>query len=261
MVLQRKVNLDFREEERLTCVLVLDSFNTYANEIVSHTSIPLCLWPVNGRPLLDYTIHTLIRSGIQEIILLATTHSDEIRSYIRNNEWLRSYPKLIELISCNEALSLGDCLKDLERKNIINNHFLLLYGNGTLLTNENLNDLFHIHKENIKNDKNCIMTLVYRQLDSNHFKHPSYTDDQYLYIIRDANTHRLYDYSKEYHATYKIPLELLETSNVTIETLYCPLDCHLAVCTLDVLHLFKDNFDFLTINKFVKGKTIQRKQK
>ena len=48
--------------------------------------------------------------------------------------------------------------------------------------------------------------------------------------------------------------DLLEKPNVTIETLYCPLDCHLAVCSPDVLHLFKDNFDFLTINDFVKGK-------
>jgi translation initiation factor eIF-2B subunit epsilon len=248
------IHSDYREEERLSCVLVLDSFNIYINEIAAHTTLPLCLWPVDGQPLLDYTIHTLIRSGIQEIILLATSNSYEIRSYLMNSHWLRTYPKLIRLIPCKEARSLGDCLKDLEQENIINNHFLLLYGNGTLLTNEKLNNLFYIHKENIKKDKNCVMTLVYRQLDSNHLEHPSFTDDQHLYIVRDANTHRLYDYSNEYLDTYEIPLDLLEKPNVTIETLYCPLDCHLAVCSPDVIHLFKDNFDFLTINEFVKGK-------
>ncbi|CAF0789931.1 unnamed protein product [Adineta ricciae] len=246
-------NADFREEERLTCVLVLDSFNTYINEIVSHTSLPLCLWPVDGQPLLDYTIQALIRSGIQEIILLATTNSAEIRSYLMSTHWLRTYPKLIRTIPCREARSLGDCLKDLERENIISNHFLLVYGNGTLLTNTQLNELFYVHKENIKKDKNCIMTLVYRQLDSNHLEHSSFTDDQHLCIIRDANTHRLYDYSKEYLDSYEIPLDLLEKPNVTIETLYCPLDCHLAICSPDVLHLFKDNIDCSTINDLVKG--------
>ncbi|CAF0749943.1 unnamed protein product [Adineta steineri] len=250
---QTNINSDYREEERLTCVLVLDSFNSYINEIVSHTTLPLCLWPVDGQSLLDYTIHTLMRSGIQEIILLATSNSYEIRTYLMNSHWLKTYPKLIRLIPCKDARSLGDCLKDLEQENIINNHFLLIYGNGTLITNEKLNNLFNIHKENIKKDKNCIMTLVYRQLESNQFEHPSFTDDQHLYIIRDSNTHRLYDYSKEYLDTYEIPLDLLEKPNVTIETLYCPLDCHLAVCSTDVLHLFKDNFDFLTINEFVKG--------
>ncbi|CAF1338764.1 unnamed protein product [Rotaria sordida] len=253
MVKPTNINSDYREEERLTCVLVLDTFNNYTNEIVSHTSLPLCLWPVDGRPLLDYTIHTLIRSGIQEIILLATSYSYEIRSYIMNSHWLQTYPKLIRFIPCKEARSLGDCLKDLEQENIINNHFILLYGNGTLITNEKLNNLFNIHKENIKKDKNCIMTLVYRQLDSNHFEHPSYTDDQHLCIIRDANTYRLYDYSTEYLDRYEISLDLLEKPNVTIETLYCPLDCHVAVCSPDVLHLFKDNFDYSTINEFVKG--------
>lgn len=260
MVKPTTANSDFRAEERLTCVLVLDSFNIYINEIVSHTSLPLCLWPVDGQPLLDYTIHTLIQSGIQEIILLATWNSYEIRSYLINCQWLRSHPNLIRVIPCKEARSLGDCLKDLEQENIISNHFLLLYGNGILLTNEKLNRLFQIHKENIEKDKNCVMTIVHRQLDSNRFEHPSYTDDQHLYIIRDANTHRLYDYSKEYLDTYRIPLDLFEKPNVTIETLYCPLDCHLAVCSPDVLHLFKDNFDFLTINEFVKGKTEGERQ-
>ncbi|CAF1619473.1 unnamed protein product [Rotaria magnacalcarata] len=256
MVKPTSINADHLAEERLTCVLVLDTFNIYTNEIVSHTSLPLCLWPVDGRPLLDYTIHTLVRSGVQEIILLTRSHSYEIHSYITNSEWSRIYPKLIKLVSCKEARSLGDCLKDLEQEHLINDKnqdFLLLYGNGTLLTNAKLNNLFTIHKENVRKDKNCIMTLVYRQLDSNYIEHPSYTDDQYSYIMRDANTHRLYDYSKEYSDIYEIPLDLLEKPNVTIETLYCPLDCHLAVCSPDVLHIFKDNFDFFTMHDFVKG--------
>ena len=244
---------DYREEERLTCVLVLDSFNIYTNEIASHTTLPLCLWPVDGKPLLDYTIQALLRSGIQEIILLATSHSFEIRSYVMSSQWTRNYPKLIKFISCAKARSLGDSMKDLEQENIINNPFLLIYGNGTLLTNEKLNHLFNVHKDNVKKDKNCIMTLAHRQLDANHLKHPSYTDDQHVCIIRDADTQRVYEYSKEYLDTYEIPLELLGKANMNIETLYCPLDCHLAVCSPSVLHLFKDNFDFLTVHEFVKG--------
>ncbi|CAF4092675.1 unnamed protein product, partial [Rotaria sordida] len=82
MIESTDINVEYCEEERLTCVLVLDTFNSYINEIVSHISLPLCLWPINGRPLLDYTIHTLIQSNIQEIILLATSYSNEICSYI-----------------------------------------------------------------------------------------------------------------------------------------------------------------------------------
>lgn len=244
---------DYREEERLTCVLVLDSFNIYTNEIATHAALPLCLWPVDGKPLFDYTIEALLRSGIQEIILLATSHSFEIRTYVMNSHWSRNYPRLFKFISCAKARSLGDCLKDLEQENIINNHFLLIYGNGTLLTNNELNHLFDIHKENVKKDKNCIMTLAHRQLDDNNSENPSYTDDQHVCIIRDVNTHRVYEYSKEYLESYEIPLELLTKANVNIEALYCPLDCHVAVCSPSVLHLFKDNFDFLTIHEFVKG--------
>ena len=76
-----------------------------------------------------------------------------------------------------------------------------------------------------------------------------------IYILYVMLIHIVYMIiQKNIFDTYQIPLDLLEKPNVTIETLYCPLDCHLAVCSPDVLHLFKDNFDFLTINEFVKGK-------
>ncbi|CAF4092661.1 unnamed protein product [Rotaria sordida] len=176
-----------------------------------------------------------------------------------NSQWLRTYSKFIKLIPYEEARSLGDCLRNLEKENIINHNFLLLYGNGTLLTSEKLNTLFSVHNENIRQDRNCIMTLVYRQLNSNHFEHPSYTDDQHVFVLRDNNTHRVYDYSNEYLDKYKISLDLFKQPNITMEILYCTLDCRLAICSPDVLHLFQDNFDFLTINEFVQGVLFETK--
>ena len=249
---QTAANNDYRQEERLTCVLVLDYFNACVNELSLHAGLPLCLWPVDGKPLLDYTIQTLFRSGIQEIVLLATIQAYEIRTYVMSSQWFRANPKAIRFISCNKARSLGDCLKDLEQENVLNNHFLLLYGNGILLTSEKLNHLFDVHKANLSKDKNCIMTVVHRQLDSDHLEHPSFTDDQHLCLIRDANTHRIYDYSKDDIDTYEIPLELVEKANVNIEIFYCPLDCHIAVCSLRVLDLFKDNFDCSSIHELIK---------
>ncbi|CAF1596819.1 unnamed protein product, partial [Rotaria sordida] len=48
-----------------------------------------------------------------------------------------------------------------------------------------------------------------------------------------------------HHIVYKISLDLFEKS-------YCPLDYHLAVCSPDVLHLFKDYFDFKTTSEFLQ---------
>ena len=244
---------DYHEEERLTAVLVLDSFNSYVNEIASYTGLPLCLWPFNGKPLLDYTIHALVQSGIQEIIVILVSHSHEIRSYILNSQSTRNYPQTIRLFLCSEALSLGDCLKDLERENMISHNFLLVYGNGILLTNEKLNKFFAVHKQNLNKDKNCIMTTIHHQLAGNPTSHPSYTQDQHVCIVRDANTHRIYHYSNAYVHTYRLPLDLLEKPNANPEIIYAPLDCHLAVCGPSVLHLFRDNFDLSTFEEFVKG--------
>lgn len=193
--------------------------------------------------------------------MLATTQAYEIRSYVMSSQWFRANPKAIRFISCSKARSLGDCLKDLEQENVLNNHFLLLYGNGILLTSEKLNRLFDVHKENLSKDKNCIMTVVHRQMDSDHLEHPSFTDDQHLCLIRDANTHRIYDYSKDDIEIYEIPLDLVEKPNVNIEIFYCPLDCHVAVCSLRVLDLFKDNFDCSSIHELIKGSFSDSKRK
>ncbi|CAF0769840.1 unnamed protein product [Didymodactylos carnosus] len=251
-------NSDYREEERLTCVLVLDTFNAHLNDVISHTTLPLCLWPIDGQPLIDYTIYTLIRSGIQEIILVSTAHTFEIRSYMLNSQWTKTYSCNIQLVPCKHARSLGDCLRDLDQRGFITNDFLLLYGSGCLLTNQKLSSLFQLHKDNVKQDKNCVMTLVYRTL--HHVEHSSLTDDTSLILIKDKKTNRLYDYIKQAFyqqqqsnsPSFHIPLELFER-NACLETLYCPLDLQLSICSPDVLTLFSDNFDFLTINDFVKG--------
>lgn len=46
-------------------------------------SIPKCLIPIAGRPLLDYWIDRLAQAGIRDALINTHAHADQVRSYLR----------------------------------------------------------------------------------------------------------------------------------------------------------------------------------
>lgn len=49
--------------------------------------LPKCLVPIRGRPLLEYWLHALAKSGFERIVINTHHHADLIESYITRGPW------------------------------------------------------------------------------------------------------------------------------------------------------------------------------
>lgn len=116
-----------KENTVYQCVLICDSFHNHFGPIGEH--YPSCLVPLVNRPVLDYSLDSLRVSGIQEVYIFASFHSDLIRSYVTTN-WLPKCDKDFSIFvhSSDHYFSLGEVLRDLFAKAVIRNDFVLVYG-------------------------------------------------------------------------------------------------------------------------------------
>jgi mannose-1-phosphate guanylyltransferase len=49
--------------------------------------LPKCLVPINGRPLLDFWIDSLVSQGIDEILINTHYHADLVADYLKRSSW------------------------------------------------------------------------------------------------------------------------------------------------------------------------------
>ena len=61
---------------------------------------PKCMMPIGGRPLLEYWLCTLYRSGIREVLVNTCSHSEKVNHFLSRNRfsgWVASTyePKLL----------------------------------------------------------------------------------------------------------------------------------------------------------------------
>jgi translation initiation factor eIF-2B subunit epsilon len=73
---------------------------------------------------------------------------------------------LVKTIVSQELRSVGDALRDLDAKQLIQSDFILISGN--VISNLNLASILDAHRERKTTDKNSIMTLVLKKAGLNH---------------------------------------------------------------------------------------------
>lgn len=73
---------------------------------------------------------------------------------------------VVKTIISQELRSMGDALRDLDAKQLIQSDFILT--SGDVITNLNLTTALDAHRERKMTDKNAIMTLVLKKAGLNH---------------------------------------------------------------------------------------------
>lgn len=116
------------------------------------TTIPKALLPLNGKPLLDYSINYLKKNGCNNIIICAGFLGDKIKEYIKR----RNYGIPIKL--SKESIPLGTAGPLHLIKNLLEDEFLVLFGD--IFTTINLRKMLQFHKQ-----KNADATLVLHASD------------------------------------------------------------------------------------------------
>ncbi|XP_030765131.1 translation initiation factor eIF-2B subunit epsilon isoform X3 [Sitophilus oryzae] len=247
-----KLKQSVTKENVVQAILVADTFE---DEFVPiSNNLPLCLFPVVNKPLIDYTLEFLSLGGVEEVFLFCCNHVNEVKSYIRKciDEavgWTLTMK--VQIIVSESCRSFGDCLRDLDAKGLIRGDFVLL--EPGVISNINLLPLLKKHSEILQNDKGAAITLVFQESALGH--RSLCPQDESLVAYNNKNRvlfHKKIQKSRDKKAVFPIFQEIfLENSSVSIQ--HNLRDTHIAICSSSVLPLFSDNFDFQTKDDFIKG--------
>lgn len=166
--------------------------------------------------MIEYSLETLLLSGIHKTYVYCVSHADQIRQYLRNSKWMKPHsPMLVEVLSQSpeDCHSLGDALRDIEGKGFIRGDFIILsadvvsnvqlkpilekhrYNRISIFSPRNLNNLMVI-RERRKADKGLIMTHVFKKLFPGH---RTRNPDEELILAINPTTGRILHYHVTSH--------------------------------------------------------------
>ena len=144
-------------------------------------------------------------------------------------------------------------MRDLDNRDLITGDFLLV--SGDVVSNMSIEPALAKHRARREKNKDAIMTMVLREAGVGH--RTKSKGSRPVFVI-DPNAERCLYYEemgsrrgRSSHIT--LDPELL-TSNAEIDVRDDLIDCHIDICTLDVLAQWSDNFDFQSLRKsFLHG--------
>ncbi|XP_052866451.1 translation initiation factor eIF-2B subunit epsilon [Anopheles cruzii] len=237
------------KKEVLQAIVIGDSYNENFQPFTGTS--PLALLPIVNVPLVDFTLETLSRNGVEEVIMFCSNHIGEVKRYIQQRQaekctW--SINMSVTIISSTSCRNLGEALRDLDAKHIIRGNVLLLSIES--ITNANLALLLDEHKRLMKVDNGAVMTIVLKDGVAG-----MRTGNELLIAVEPSTRRLLFHQRLTQQQTkdnFELPLEMFLT-NRDVTVCHGVLDPQIAVCSQMALPLFADNFDFLTRDDFVRG--------
>ncbi|XP_071038354.1 translation initiation factor eIF2B subunit epsilon [Parasteatoda tepidariorum] len=238
---------ELKRQEINQAVIVADSFN---RKLAPLTNLkPEVLLPVANGVVLDFILQSLEESGIQETFIFCCANNHLVRSYVNSSRWSEDDSKMsVQVISSTCFLSMGDIMRELDSKGLIRSDFLLI--NGDVITNFPLGKILEEHKNRRQTDKNSAITLVYRKALPNHANRCK--ENNFVVAVEsDSNRIRYFQRINKMR-TVHFPLEIFqESEEISIHNDL--LDSSISICSPCVPPLFSDNFDYQTMDDFVKG--------
>jgi translation initiation factor eIF-2B subunit epsilon len=130
--------------------------------------------------------------------------------------------------------------------------FILI--NGDVVSNMNLGDAIAFHKEKKKVDNNAVMTVTLKAVQKSAAVVPVLDD---LVVAMDRTSKQILLFDNDITSKdIRIPLDvMMDHPGVNIRTDL--LDCHVDICSPELLLQFSDNFDYQNIRKhFIKNEVV-----
>ncbi len=132
----------------MRALLLAAGLGTRLNPITNY--IPKCLVPINGKPLLQYWIETLIECGITEILINTHYKYEMVESFIQTSK----YKDKITLIYEEKLLNTGGTI--LKNKYFFNeDNFMVIHADNLCFA-----DFKGFIKTHLKSNINIVMTMM-----------------------------------------------------------------------------------------------------
>lgn len=231
-----------KQEEILQAVVIADSFNVKFGPVTQKT--PRALLPLVNVPMLDYTLDYLASQGVQETFIFCSHRSADIRQHIGQSSYGEDSTMSVKIILAAGSRSLGDALKEIHARSLIRNDFFLL--TCDTIANVNLKALMEEHRERRTKIKSAVMTMTCMKLKPEDRMRCA---EDNIFLAVEPGTKQICDYQRvTLDKKIKIPMK------------HCDMDFHqdlldgqLYICSPTVLFLFTDNFDYCTLDDFIRG--------
>jgi translation initiation factor eIF-2B subunit epsilon len=147
------------------------------------------------------------------------------------------------LIRAPDAMSVGDALREVEVRGIVESDFILV--SGDTVSNMDLGEAFRRHEAARAADRSALMTLVFKAAPPGHRTH-SLEDD--LTVVLDHGSGRLVHFDNDVEErSVSVPVSLLTGGAggaTSLDFRHDLLDARIDICSVEVLHLLADNFDW-----------------
>lgn len=200
----------------------------------------------------------LAASGVQEILVFCCFNARAIEDYIHSSKWgnVSVGGVTVQCITSQMASSAGDALRTIHETNAIRTDFVLV--TGDVISNLDLKPIIERHIAEREKDPSLVMTPVFKR------QRPSkinfYHDKDYIWTVIDPNSNQLLYYENDKTSSNSnsnnggyntckpldIDIEKLKSHpNTIVESDL--VDCHIDICSPEVLDVFIENFDFQDI--------------
>ncbi len=119
-------------------------------------TIPKCLVPINGKPLLEYWLENLSNAGIEEFLINTSYLSEQIEAFVKDSQ----YQEKITLVHENELLNTGGTI--VKNSNFFDDKpFMLIHADN--LSFCDFKSFINSHNDR---PKNCELTMMLFHTDN-----------------------------------------------------------------------------------------------
>ncbi len=119
-------------------------------------TIPKCLVPINGKPLLQYWLENLTKVGVDEFVINTSYLSEQVNDFIKES----IYRDRVELVYEDKLLNTGGTLL-VNKKSFANKPFMLIHADNLTLC-----DFEAFIKIHINRPKYCDITMMLFRSDT-----------------------------------------------------------------------------------------------
>jgi translation initiation factor eIF-2B subunit epsilon len=208
--------------------------------------------------VIEYTLEFLASNGVQEVFIYCGAHSENIERYIHeSSRWspgsaISPFSSL-EFIRVSDAHSIGDFLRDLDKRGIITGDFILVHGD--LVSNIQLDAALAKHRARREANRDACMTVILRSVGDQPHRAARARGITPVFVV-DPTTGRCLQYEETHplQSEHYLDLDPAVFSHGEFEIRTDLVDCGIDICTPDVLALWSESFDYeLPRKNFLHG--------
>ncbi|KAK0610462.1 nucleotide-diphospho-sugar transferase [Bombardia bombarda] len=247
-----------KREDVLQAVILADSFQDRFRPFTLEK--PRCLLPLANIPIIEYTLEFLASNGVQDVFIYCGAHSDDVEKFIKESpRWNHDSPicpfASVDFIRVSDATSIGDFMRDLDKRNVISSDFILVHSD--VVANIPLDDALAKHRARREANRDACMTMVLRPTGQGQGPHRAAEARGITPVfVVEPSTGRCLQY-EEMHPLQKEHYFKLDPSlfkHPEFEMRSDLIDTGIDICTPDVLALWSESFDYeLPRKNFLHG--------